>query len=153
MNRIDPQTEAAVRRFLALIADRFDIAGAIVYGSRARGTHRPESDADVAVLLKGERQRFLKTALAMSDVAFDALLETGINNSPLPVWLDEWEHPENYTNPALLQNIARRVSDCEHSIHAYSFDREIQARLRVCAGSARCRGYGRCVQSRLLRHV
>src|SRR5260364_11122 len=82
MNRIDPQTEAAVRRFLALIADRFDIAGAIVYGSRARGTHRPESDADGAVLLKGERQRSLKTALAMSDVAFDAPLETGINISP-----------------------------------------------------------------------
>src|SRR5260363_86554 len=153
MNRIDPQTEAAVRRFLALIADRFDIAGAIVYGSRARGTHRPESDADVAVLLKGERQRFLKTALAMSDVAFDALLETGINISPLPVWLDEWEHPENYTNPAYSKTSLGRVSDCEHSIHAYSFDREIQARLRVCAGSARCRGYGRCVQSRLLRHV
>src|SRR5260364_464187 len=100
----DGSSGAAISR---LIADRFDIAGAIVYGSRARGTHRPESDADVAVLLKGERQRFLKTALAMSDVAFDALLETGINISPLPVWLDEWEHPENYTNPALLQNIAR----------------------------------------------
>jgi uncharacterized protein len=42
----------------------------------------------------------------MADVAFDVLLETGINMSPLPVWLDEWEHPENYSNPALLQNIA-----------------------------------------------
>ncbi len=60
MNRIDRETEEAVRRFLSLIAERFDIAGAIVYGSRARGTHRPESDADVAVLLKGEHQRFLK---------------------------------------------------------------------------------------------
>jgi uncharacterized protein len=107
MNRIDHETEAAVRRFLALIADRFDIAGAIVYGSRARGAHRPESDADIAVLLKGERQRFLKTALAMSDIAFDVLLETNVNISPLPIWLDEWEHPENYVNPALLQNIAR----------------------------------------------
>jgi predicted nucleotidyltransferase len=35
------------------------MAGAIVYGSRARGTHRPDSDADVAVLLRGEHQRFL----------------------------------------------------------------------------------------------
>jgi uncharacterized protein len=61
------------------------VAGTIVFGSRARGTHRPNSDADVA---------------------FDVLLETGINSSPLPVWLDEWEHPENYSNPALLQNIA-----------------------------------------------
>ncbi len=51
MNRLDGDTEAAVRRFLGLIADRYDTAGAIVFGSRARGTHRPDSDADVAVLL------------------------------------------------------------------------------------------------------
>ena len=106
LNHIDHDTEKAVRRFLALIAGRYDMAGAIVFGSRARGTHRPDSDADVAVLLSGEHQRFLTTKLAMSDVAFDVLLETGINISPLPVWLDEWEHPENYSNPALLQNIA-----------------------------------------------
>ena len=105
--QIDHDTEEAVRRFLALLGDRYNMAGAIVYGSRARGTHRADSDADVAVLLSGEHQRFLPTKLAMSDVAFDVLLETGINISPLPVWLDEWEHPETYSNPALLQNIAR----------------------------------------------
>jgi predicted nucleotidyltransferase len=105
--RIDYNTEEAVRRFLVLIAARYDMEGAIVYGSRARGTHRPDSDADVAVLLKGEHQRVLTTTLAMADVAYDVLLETGINISPLPVWLDEWEHPENYSNPALLHNIAR----------------------------------------------
>jgi uncharacterized protein len=107
MNRIDHDTEEAVRRFLTLIADRYDMAGAIVYGSRARGTHRPDSDADVAVLLRGEHQRVLRTTLVMADVAYDVLLETGVNISPLPVWLDEWEHPENYANPALLHNIAR----------------------------------------------
>ena len=36
---------------------------------------------------------------------FDVLLETGILVSPLPVWLEEWEHPEGYSNPALLRNI------------------------------------------------
>lgn len=106
MPRIDPDTEEAVRRFLGLIADRYDIACAILYGSRARGTHRPDSDADVAVLLKGEHQRSLPTKLAMADVAFDVMLETGIRISPFPVWLDEWEHPESYSNPALLRNIA-----------------------------------------------
>lgn len=107
MKTIDQDTEAAVRRFLSVINDRYDTAGAILYGSRARGTHRPDSDVDVAVLLKGEHQKLMSTTLAMSDVAFDVLLETGINISPLPVWLDEWEHPENYSNPALLRNIAR----------------------------------------------
>jgi predicted nucleotidyltransferase len=107
MNRIDRDTKEAVRHFLALIADRYDTAGAIVYGSRARGTHRPDSDADVAVLLRGEHQRFLSAKLAMADIAFDVLLETGILISPLPIWIDEWEHPENYSNPALLRNIDR----------------------------------------------
>ena len=37
----------------------------------------------------------------------DVQLDTGINISPLPVWLDEWEHPETYANSALLLNIAK----------------------------------------------
>lgn len=106
MNHLDPATEQAVRRFISLMVGQFDTAGTIVYGSRARGTHRPDSDADVAVLLKGEHQRFLPTKLAMADLAFDVLLETGISISPLPVWLDEWADPAHYSNPALLQNIA-----------------------------------------------
>jgi predicted nucleotidyltransferase len=106
-NRIDHNSEAAIRRFIDLIARRYDIAGAIVYGSRARGTHRQDSDADVAILLNGTRQRFSTIMLDMADTAFDVLLETGVNISPLPVWLDEWEHPEGYSNPDLLRNIAR----------------------------------------------
>ncbi len=104
---VDPETERAVRRFLALIADRYDIVGTILYGSRARGNHNKESDADLAVLLRGERQKGLETILTMADAAFDVLLETGVNISPLPVWLDEWEHPEKHANPALIHNIAK----------------------------------------------
>jgi uncharacterized protein len=104
---IDPDTEVAVRRFLSLIASQYDMAGAIIYGSRARGTHRPDSDADVAVLLNGQHQRVLTTTVAMADVAYDVLLETGINISPMPVWMDEWERPDSHSNPALLHNIAR----------------------------------------------
>lgn len=104
--QIDSNTEAAVRRFVALIAGRYDMAGAIVFGSRARGTHRLDSDADVAILIHGAHQRVLTTTLAMADVAYDVLLETGINIAPLPVWLDQWQHPERYSNPALLHTIA-----------------------------------------------
>ena len=107
MNPIDLDTEAAVRRFLASIAGRYDIEAAIVYGSRARGTHRSDSDADVAVLLRGERQRLLPIKLDMASDAYDVLLDTGILISPLPIWLDEWQHPESYVNPARLRNIER----------------------------------------------
>ncbi len=104
---IEPATEAAVRRFAALIADRYNVAGVILYGSRARGDHGPDSDVDVAVLLNGERMRFLTTKLAMGDLAYDVMLETGLNISPLPVWMDEWNDKDSYSNPELLRNIER----------------------------------------------
>ena len=106
-SRIDNDTQQAVRLFLDRIGAQYDIARAILYGSRAHGRHRPDSDADVAVLLKGEHQKVLKVALAMSRAAYDVLLETGFNVSPLPVWLDEWERPETHSNPGLLRSIAR----------------------------------------------
>ncbi len=104
---VDAQTENAIRIFLAAIAPRYAIAGAILYGSRARGTHRPDSDADLAVLISGEHDPRMPTALAMADVAYDVLLEIGVNISPLPVWLEEWEHPDRFSNPQLLASIAR----------------------------------------------
>ena len=78
-----------------------------MFGSRARGTHRVDSDADVAVLLEGEHARLVPNKMAMANLAFDVLMETGINISPLPVWMDQWDHPERFSNPALLENIAR----------------------------------------------
>lgn len=107
VNTIDPVTADAVRQFLSRVPDSYDMAGAILYGSRARGLYRPDSDADVAVLLRGERQRLLPTTLALADIAYDVLLETGVNIAPLPIWMEEWENPDTYSNPALLRNIAR----------------------------------------------
>jgi predicted nucleotidyltransferase len=104
---IDPDTERAARAFVAKVARQYELAGAILFGSRARRNHRPDSDADIAVLLHGLRGQFLDTKLALADIAYDVLLETGLLIQPLPVWEDEWAHPESYINPALLRNIRR----------------------------------------------
>ena len=103
----DAETAKAVRAFIEKVASQYDLAGAILFGSRARQSHRPDSDADVAVLLHGRRGSFLDTKLAMADIAYNVLLETGVLIQPLPVWEDEWAHPESYTHSALLQNIQR----------------------------------------------
>lgn len=104
---IDPETAYAVRIFLAKVSDQYNFSGALLFGSRARRNHRPDSDADVAVLLRGTHGLFLDTTLALADIAYDVLLETGVLIQPLPIWEDEWEHPENYRNPALLHSINR----------------------------------------------
>ena len=48
----------------------------------------------------------LPISLVMADLAFDVLLETGINISPLPIWLNESKEPDVHSNPELLRNIA-----------------------------------------------
>ena len=104
---IDPQTQIAAKAFLAKVSEGFPVTGALLFGSRARQTHTVESDADVAVFLPGKRGDFLATKLAMADIAFDNMLETGVLVQPLPIWEDEWEHPLAYSNPYLLANIRR----------------------------------------------
>jgi uncharacterized protein len=79
----------------------------ILFGSTARQTAHSESDTDVAVRLRGKRDDLLKTKLSMADIAYDVLLEEGIHIQALPVWEDELLHPETYSNPYLLANIAR----------------------------------------------
>src|SRR6266536_5990950 len=104
---LDPETEITARTFLERIKIQYDVAGAIVFGSRARRTHQAESDADIAILLRGKAGAFVITKLEMADIAYDVLLETGIRVQPLPIWESEWAHPETYPNPHLLRNIEK----------------------------------------------
>lgn len=83
---LPPLTRQAAQAIVARVAAAYPVTQAILFGSRARGTERPDSDADVAVLLKGHGH-FLRTKMAMADMAYDVLLDTGIRIQPLPIWL------------------------------------------------------------------
>jgi len=83
------------------------VAGARLYGSRARASHDGYSDADLAVLLKGPRSNATSVGVDMAGVAFDVLLDTEVFVSPLPIWEEECAHPESYSNPRLLEAIRR----------------------------------------------
>lgn len=102
---MDPKTERAARAFLQKVAGRYDVAGAVLFGSRARDDFRSDSDADIAVLLRGMRKPRVDAALDMADIAFDVMMETGVLVEALPIWEDEWDHPERFSNPALIENI------------------------------------------------
>lgn len=103
----DTALRAATSAFMGKMAGKYDFTELILFGSRARRDHRPDSDMDVAVLLKGSPGKFVATKLAMDDLAYDVLLDTGIRITPLPIWSEEWAHPENYSNPDLIANIQR----------------------------------------------
>ena len=94
-------------KFGKLVSEQFEVIQLVLFGSRARGDYHAESDADVAVILRGEPGDFVETKLAMTGMAYDVLLETGVRIQPFPVWETEWENPASYSNPDILNNIAR----------------------------------------------
>jgi antitoxin ChpS len=97
----------AVQIFARRLSDRYPVQQIILFGSRARGDHRADSDADVAVVLRGNRGDFLDTKLEMVGIAYDVLLDTEIYIQPYPIWESEWNDPQTHSNPRLLHNIQR----------------------------------------------
>lgn len=104
---LDAATLQVARSFVSEVERRYNVAGAYVFGSRARGDAQPDSDADVAILLHGQPGRRMNEAMIMADIAYELMLETGIRVEAVPLWESEWEHPETFNNPALIENIRR----------------------------------------------
>ena len=106
-SQLDAETELAVRAFLRRLDGRYSVTQAILFGSRARGVHRADSDADIAVVLTAPHGDRVAAALDMAGVAFEVLLETGVLVEALPLWEDELNRPERFSNPGLIKAILR----------------------------------------------
>jgi len=104
MRRLDPETERAVRTFLARIPPELNTEKAIVFGSRARGDNRPDSDADLALIF--ERGNEWSIVGLLGGLSFDVLMDTGILVQPVPISTFDWMHPEKFPRPGFLRNIA-----------------------------------------------
>jgi len=104
---LDAETERAARAFLKRLEGKYPLIEAILFGSRARGDHKPDSDADIAVILKGEKGDRYKVSGDMAGIEFHVLMETGVMVQGLPLWEDELARPESFSNPALIANILR----------------------------------------------
>jgi len=90
---------------------------AILFGSRARGEHRPDSDADVALNLH-ERGDDGLTLMMLAELAYYAYLDTGIMVQPVPIAIEDWLNPAAFPRPGFLRNIASdsAVSRSHHAM-------------------------------------
>jgi len=104
---IDPETTRAAQAFLERVSRYHPVSSAILFGSRARGTHRTDSDADIAVVLGEEWGARSTLTREMSRIAFDVFLETGVLVEALPLRQDELDHPKSFSNPKLIDAIRR----------------------------------------------
>jgi predicted nucleotidyltransferase len=106
MKFLDPDTEGAIRMFLSRLPDNVRVERAILYGSRARGEHRPDSDADLALILY-EGGNDGQILWMLGGLAYDVFADTGIMIQPVPIAIEDWLHPESFLRPSFLRNIAR----------------------------------------------
>jgi predicted nucleotidyltransferase len=106
MKFLDPDTEGAVRAFLAQLPDDLRVEHAILYGSRARGEGRPDSDADVALIV-AEGADDWQIVGQLAELAYCVFLDTGILIQPVPISISHWLHPERFPRPGFLRIVAR----------------------------------------------
>jgi antitoxin ChpS len=104
---IDPLTRRSIALFLASARRRYPIVEAWLYGSRARGDAREDSDVDLALVIDGEMGLASSVAADLGSETYDVLNETGQYVSPLPIRLTHWRDPAQHSNPFLLANIRR----------------------------------------------
>jgi predicted nucleotidyltransferase len=110
---LDPPDEATVARALTEFAatvhrhygDR--LVELYLFGSRARGDHRPDSDADVAVVLHDGDWIAWKERWTLNRLAYEPSLEGGLAIQPWPFSSRQWKVAD--TQPATkLTEAARR---------------------------------------------
>lgn len=106
MNAIDPKTEGALRAFLARVPAAIGVERAVLYGSRARGDYREDSDADLALVMKDQADDW-RVLWDLSGLAYDVYLETGILIQPVPISTEDWADPSRYIRASFLRNITR----------------------------------------------
>ena len=104
---VDPATMRSARRFLALIGERCPVREAYLFGSRARGTHRLDSDADIAVVLRGEKGDRGAAVIDMAGIAFDVRMDMDVLVEATPLWEAEFDDAERELTRYLVRNIRR----------------------------------------------
>jgi uncharacterized protein len=83
----NPKDESILARFRAALDEVYGdrLERVVLYGSRARGDHRPDSDYDIAVFIKGP-ESFYDESGRLAAITTDILLDTGavISATPFP---------------------------------------------------------------------
>lgn len=83
------------------------VKGIYLFGSRARGDHTPDSDADVAVVLQDRDWDFWAEVIHLSDLSYDVLMESGADIQGWPVNSSAWDDPHTHNNPSLIMAMHR----------------------------------------------
>jgi predicted nucleotidyltransferase len=88
----DAALDEALAHFAAAVEAHYGarLHGIWLFGSRARGDHRVDSDVDIAVVLE-EPANILAELRQMGDISFPLEVETGAFFQMIPILRKTWE--------------------------------------------------------------
>lgn len=105
----DATVDAAIEEYACAVRDAYGarVKGIYLFGSRARGDHTQDSDADIAVVITDGDWEYWQERFKLADLEYDVVVATGADIQGWPVRESEWQDPEKHHNPALVAAIQR----------------------------------------------
>ena len=111
----DAAVEAAISDFARAVRKAYGprVRGIYLFGSRARGDHTKESDADIAVVLADGESRSWAEMKRLADIAYDFIVSTGAGIEAWPVPESAWKDPGGHVDEALFAAMRRDARPIE----------------------------------------
>ncbi len=104
-----PAERKALDAFVVAVRQHYGarVVDILIFGSRARGDARPDSDADVAVILEDGDWHFWGEKMRLAGLAYDILLEHDLYIQPWPIPRSAWDSPANHPRQRLISRSAK----------------------------------------------
>ena len=105
----ETEVEQALARFAAAVGRHYGdrLKGLYLFGSRARGDHQADSDADVAVVLTDGEWVPWQERWTLNRLAYEARLFSGVAIQPWPFSAARWRAGDPDTMTALVESARR----------------------------------------------
>ena len=104
-----PEERRTLQQFVEDVREHYGerFRDVVVFGSRARGDHRDDSDVDLAVVLVDEAFDFWTEKLKLIDMSHEAFFNSDLNIQAWPIAWAAWLDPALHGNPRFVREVRR----------------------------------------------